>query len=251
MVGRSPLLTLARLLSAAGLVLGGDAMAQSGRPMFVAPGVTFPTSGAVVRAGQNGLIIEEGVASVDESDQYSLLDLSVDDVDGVVRFTYGDAWTLGQARPSSCVFTVRRVERVLTQDAANTLAVTLSAIELQRLKEAHPELTALGDQQVTGSVVRQVADRFTWTETVPSGPDTPTETSPDTAPEEETGLGTGTEADPAPALPTVFGLSKTWIFVLSARAWYVNKTCFVWTTAEDLTVIDQLIGLDYHRDPVA
>lgn len=223
---------IASLILAATVSAGGSASAQS-RPMFVAPGVTFPETGGVVRAGQNGLVIDDGVASVDESDQYSLLALSVDaDPHGVIRFTYGDAWTLAQPRPSSCVFTVRRVERALTQTAANDLAVTLADIEMQRLKEGHPLLTPIGERQTNGAVVKQIVDRFTWTETV-------------TAPTADADGDTPAE----PATATVFGLSKTWLFVLSAKPYYVNKTCFAWTTAEDLTVIDQLIGLDYHRDP--
>ncbi|CAN5290165.1 hypothetical protein BH09PSE1_BH09PSE1_30740 [soil metagenome] len=214
---------LASLMLIAVTAATGPVMAQSARPMFMAPDVVFPTTGGVVRAGQNGLVIDEGVASVDESDQYSLLALSADEAGGLIRFTYGDAWTLAQPRPSSCVFTFRRVERDLTQAAANDLARTLSAVELRTLKEAHPLLTPTGEQQITGTVVKQVVDRFTWTE----------EATPE-----------GAEA------ATVFGLSKTWIFVLSAKAYYVNKTCFSWGTAEELTVIDQLIGLDYHRDPV-
>lgn len=226
---------IASLILAATVAICGPVSAQS-RPMFVAPGVTFPETGGVVRAGQNGLVIDDGVASVDESDQYSLLALSVDaDPHGVIRFTYGDAWTLAQPRPSSCVFTVRRVERTLTQSAANDLAVTLADIEMQRLKEGHPLLTAIGERQTNGAVVKQIVDRFTWTETV-------------SAPAAEADA--DADADTAePATATVFGLSKTWLFVLSAKPYYVNKTCFAWTTAEDLTVIDQLIGLDYHRDP--
>ena len=223
---------LASLFLLATIAVSGPALAQ-GRPMFVAPGVAFPEAGGVVRAGQNGLVIDEGVASVDESDQYSLLALSVDDdPHGVIRFTYGDAWTLAQPRPSSCVFSIRRVERTLTQAAANDLARTLAGIEMQRLKDSHPLLTPIGETQTSGSVVKQVIDRFTWTETVPA----PTTEADADAPAE-------------PATATVFGLTKTWLFVLSAKPYYVNKTCFAWTTAEDLTVIDQLIGLDYHRDP--
>ncbi|WP_395651681.1 hypothetical protein [Brevundimonas sp.] len=222
----------ASLVLAATVAIGGPVSAQS-RPMFVAPGVTFPETGGVVRAGQNGLVIDDGVASVDESDQYSLLALTVDaDPHGVMRFTYGDAWTLAQPRPSSCVFTVRRVERTLTQSAANDLAVTLADIEMQRLKEGHPLLTPIGERQANGAVVKQIVDRFTWTETV-------------SAPAAEADADAAAEA----ATATVFGLSKTWLFVLSAKPYYVNKTCFAWTTPEDLTVIDQLIGLDYHRDP--
>ncbi len=225
---------IASLILAATVAAAGSALGQS-RPMFVAPGVTFPETGGVVRAGQNGLVIDDDVASVDESDQYSLLSLSVDaDPHGVIRFTYGDAWTLAQPRPSSCVFTVRRVERTLTQTAANDLALTLADIEMQRLKEGHPLLTAIGERQTNGAVVKQIVDRFTWTETV-------------TAPPAESDADADTATEPAKA--TVFGLSKTWLFVLSAKPYYVNKTCFAWTTAEDLTVIDQLIGLDYHRDP--
>lgn len=206
-----------------GAVVGlaaGPATAQSGRPMFVAPDVTFPTTGGVVRAGQNGLVIDEGVASVDESDQYSLLALSAGETDGIIRFTYGDAWTLAEPRPSSCVFTFRRVERALTQAAANDLARSLAGIELQRLKDAHPLLVTTGETADVGAVVKQLTDRFSWTETGDDGS------------------------------ATVFGLSRTWIFVLSARPYYVNKTCFSWASPADLTVIDQLIGLDYHRDPV-
>ena len=226
----------ASLVLAATVAIGGPVSAQS-RPMFVAPGVTFPETGGVVRAGQNGLVIDDGVASVDESDQYSLLALSVDaDPHGVIRFTYGDAWTLAQPRPSSCVFTVRRVERTLTQAAANDLAVTLADIEMQRLKEGHPLLTAIGERQTNGAVVKQIVDRFTWTETV-------------SAPAADPDTDAAADAAAEPATATVFGLSKTWLFVLSAKPYYVNKTCFAWTTAEDLTVIDQLIGLDYHRDP--
>ena len=226
----------ASLVLAATVAIGGPVSAQS-RPMFVAPGVTFPETGGVVRAGQNGLVVDDGVASVDESDQYSLLALSVDaDPHGVIRFTYGDAWTLAQPRPSSCVFTVRRVERTLTQAAANDLAVTLADIEMQRLKEGHPLLTAIGERQTNGAVVKQIVDRFTWTETV-------------SAPAADPDTDAAADAAAEPATATVFGLSKTWLFVLSAKPYYVNKTCFAWTTAEDLTVIDQLIGLDYHRDP--
>ena len=227
---------LASLVLTATVSAGGSASAQS-RPMFVAPGVTFPETGGVVRAGHNGLVIDDGVASVDESDQYSLLSLSVDaDPHGVIRFTYGDAWTLAQPRPSSCVFTVRRVERALTQAAANDLAVTLADIEMQRLKEGHPLLTPIGERQTNGAVVKQIVDRFTWTETV-------------SAPAADPDTDAAADAAAEPATATVFGLSKTWLFVLSAKPYYVNKTCFAWTTAEDLTVIDQLIGLDYHRDP--
>lgn len=207
---------LIALLTMLAATAGADTASGQTPPMFIAPGVTFPMTGGVVRAGQNGLIIDEGVASVDESDQYSLLALSIDETGELIRFTYGDAWTLSQPRPSSCVFTFRRVGRTLTQAAANDLARSLSAVELQRLKDAHPLLTSTGAAQSTGSVVKQQVDRFTWTE------------------------------DAA----TVFGLSKTWIFVLSAKPYYVNKTCFSWGTADELTVIDQLIGLDYHRDPI-
>ncbi|CAN5154277.1 hypothetical protein BH10PSE1_BH10PSE1_02470 [soil metagenome] len=213
----------------------GPVAAQT-RPMFVAPSVTFPTTGGVVRAGQNGLVIDEGVASVDESDQYSLLALSIDPPDDVIRFTYGDAWTLTEPRPSSCVFTFRRVERTLTQAAANDLAVTLAGIELQRLKEAHPLLTTTGDTETSGTVVKQRIDRFTWTE------------DEKTAPAADSADAT---AEPKATAATVFGLSKTWLFVLSGKAYYANKTCFSWGTAAELTVIDQLIGLDYHRDPVS
>ncbi|MBJ7486595.1 hypothetical protein [Brevundimonas sp.] len=239
----------ASLVLAALVAIAGPVSAQS-RPMFVAPGVTFPETGGVVRAGQNGLVVDDGVASVDESDQYSLLALSVDaDPHGVIRFTYGDAWTLAQPRPSSCVFTVRRVERTLTQTAANDLARTLADIEMQRLKEGHPLLAPIGERQANGAVVKQIVDRFTWTETVPVPvPEAEAEAEADTAADTEADA----DADAgsaAPATATVFGLSKTWLFVLSAKPYYVNKTCFAWTTAEDLTVIDQLIGLDYHRDP--
>jgi hypothetical protein len=218
-------LSLSFLTMLAAIALTAPAATAQTGPMFVAPDVTFPEAGGVVRAGQNGLVIDEGVASIDESDQYSLLALSVGQDDGVIRFTYGDAWTLGEPRPSSCVFTFRRVERSLTQAGANDLALSLSAIEMKTLKEGHPALTPVGAQQTTGTVVRQVVDRFTWSE-------------PATA---------GAESDAATA--TVFGLTKTWIFVLSAKAYYVNKTCFSWGTEAELTVIDQLIGLDYHRDP--
>ena len=241
----------ASLVLAASLAIAGPVSAQS-RPMFVAPGVTFPETGGVVRAGQNGLVIDEGVASVDESDQYSLLSLSVDeDPHGVIRFTYGDAWTLAQPRPSSCVFTVRRVERTLTQTAANDLAKTLADIEMQRLKEGHPLLTAIGERQTNGAVVKQIVDRFTWTEPV-SAPKAETDTTNEADADADADAEADADADTgsaAPATATVFGLSKTWLFVLSAKPYYVNKTCFAWTTAEDLTVIDQLIGLDYHRDP--
>jgi hypothetical protein len=217
-------LSLATSLGAIAQLGAAPAYAQAARPQFVAPGVTFPTTGGVVKAGQNGLVIDDGVASVDESDQYSLLALSIDAPEGVIRFTYGDAWTLNQPRPSSCAFTFRRVERTLTQPAANELAKTLSAMELQRLKEAHPLLTPTGKPETSGTVVRQQIDRFTWTEDA--------------------------DGDATTEKATVFGLSKTWLFVLSAKAYYVNKTCFSWGTATELTVIDQLIGLDYHRDPV-
>lgn len=206
------------------------ANAQS-RPVLIVPDVAFPTTGGVARAGQNGLVIDEGVASVDESNQYTLLSLSVDNAEGVIRFVYGDAWTMAHPRPSSCVFTFRRVERTLTQTAANDLAKTLAAVELQRLKEAHQALTNVEAQTGTGAVVRQFTDRFTWSE--------------------KTDV-TDADADVGnPGTATVHGLSKTWLYVLQSKAYYVNKTCFAWGPPAELTVIDQLIGLNYHRDPVA
>jgi len=185
-------------------------------PALVSPTVAWPATGGVARVGANGLDIDGGVAGVDESTQYSLSSLTTD-ADGVIRFTYSDTWTLEQPVPSSCDFTFRRVERALTQTAANDLAKRLSAIELQRLKDARPGLATGGLQVTTGAVVHQLTDRFTW----PDGD------------------------------KTAHGLTRTWIFVLTGKAYYVNKTCTSHEDAADLTVIDQLIGLDYHRDKPA
>jgi len=182
-------------------------------PVLITPGLVWPGTGGVDRVGVNGLTIDGGVAGVGESAQYSLSSL-VAEADGVIRFTYADTWTLERPEPSSCDFTFRRVERPLTQAEANDLAKRLSAIELQRLKEARTGLATAGLQVTTGAVVHQLTDRFTWPE------------------------GDG----------TAHGLTRTWIFVLGGKAYYVNKTCTSHEDAANLTVIDQLIGLDYHRD---
>lgn len=182
---------------------------------LVATGVAWPTEGGVTRNGGNGLSIDGGVAEIDESTQYALAALGVD-ADGVIRFTYADTWTLERPEPSYCDFTFRRVERGLTQAGANALARRLAGIELGRLKGVHTGLTSTGDQTTEGTAVTRVVDRFTW-------------------PEEER---------------TVVGLSKTWIFVRDAKAYYVNKTCVSPVDADNLIVIDQLIGLNYRIDPV-
>ena len=214
---RLPVIFMAgAIFAAAGLSAAVAQTRPPVAPVLIAPGLVWPTVGGVTRVGVNGLNIDGGVAGVDESTQYSLSSLVID-AEGVIRFTYSDTWTLEQPVPSSCDFTFRRVERTLTQSGANDLAKRLSAIELQRLKDAHPGLTTGGLQVTTGPVVHQLTDRFTW----PEGG------------------------------ATIHGLTRTWIFVLTGKAYYVNKTCLSHEDAADLTVIDQLIGLDYHRDKPA
>lgn len=209
-----------RLILACALVvapMAADAQTRPTTPVpLVAPDIAWPSEGGVVRSGVNGLIIDDGVASVDESIEYSLGALTID-ADGVIRFTYADTWTLERPEPSICDFTFRRVERAQTQVEANALAIRLSAVELERMKTLRPGLETTGAQTVEGSaVVRQIVDRFTWPE----------------------------------AGRTAVGLSKTWIFVRDAKAYYVNKTCVSHEDAANLVVIDQLIGLNYRRDPV-
>ncbi|QTC89714.1 hypothetical protein [Brevundimonas goettingensis] len=45
--------------------------------------------------------------------------------------------------------------------------------------------------------------------------------------------------------PRFDGLSKSWVFVRFGKAYYVNKICLSQTGIGDLTVMDQLIGLNY------
>ena len=213
-------LPFSRLILACALLAAPVATHAQTRPTtpvpLVAPGIAWPSEGGVVRSGVNGLIIDGGLASVDESIEYSLSALTID-ADGVIRFTYADTWTLERPEPSVCDFTFRRVERALTQAEANTLAIRLSTVELDRMKAMKPGLETTGVQTVEGSaVVRQIVDRFAW---------------PD-------------------AGRTAVGLSKTWIFVRDTKAYYVNKTCVSHDDASNLIVIDQLIGLNYRPDPV-
>ena len=119
---------------------------------LVAPGVAWSSEGGVARSGVNGLSIDDGVASVDESTQYSLSALTID-ADGVIRFTYADTWTLERPEPSVCDFTFRRVERALSQAEANALALRLSSVELERMKTLRPGLETTSAQTVEGSAV--------------------------------------------------------------------------------------------------
>lgn len=187
-------------------------------PGLVAADVVWPEAGGVVRSGANGLSLDGGVASVDESASYSLTTVSTDETQDSVRFTYADSWTLKEPVPATCAFTFRRLGQELTQPQANLMARRLANTERDALKQAHPDLAATAAQGVEGSaVVHQYVDRFTFTE---EG-------------------------------KTVHGLGRSWIFVLRAKPYYVHKVCLSHDTAEDVIVIDQLIGLDYHRDAVA
>lgn len=179
------------------------------RPVALA--VTWPTTGGVERSDGNGLVLDGGVASIDGSDQYGLSVLSVDEAQSAVRATYIDAWALNAPDAASCSITFRRVDRPLTQTQANALADSLASVELTTIGKDHPDLVKTGERDREGAAVTRYVDRFSW----------------------------GT------AEARVDGLSKTWLFVRMGKAYYANKICLSHTGLADLTVFDQLIGLNY------
>ncbi|CAN5137381.1 hypothetical protein BH10PSE2_BH10PSE2_05130 [soil metagenome] len=205
--------TVARLALAASIqaVAVATVSAQTASiPRPVSVDVVWPTTGEVERRDGNGLSIAGGVATVDGSDQYGLRALQVDTERESVSFIYVDAWALDAARPPSCAFTFRHVARSLTQAEANDLSNDLASAEMTRLEGDHGDITEVGHRSTEGAAVTRRVDRFTFS--IDDG--------------------------------IANGLSKTWVFVLDGKAYYVNKVCLAPDTAA-LTVIDQLIGLNY------
>ncbi|GEM_PF-2658911 len=180
----------------------------------VAAGVTWPKVPEIERRDGNGVSFYGGVATIDGSDQYGLSVLNFDPFQSRVRATYIDAWALNAPNAASCSLTFRAVERPLTQDQANALNPELATAEFETIKRDHPDLVRTGERTREGSGDTRVVDRFSW-----GGAD-----------------GAGPRFD---------GLSKSWVFVRFGKAYYVNKICLSQTGIGDLTVMDQLIGLNY------
>jgi hypothetical protein len=177
----------------------------------VALGVTWPKVSEVERMDGNGISFYGGVASIDGSDQYGLSVLTFDPFKSSIRAIYIDAWALNAPDAASCALTFRHVERPLTQEQANALTPELANVELQTIEEDHPDLVKLGAREHEGTGVVRLVDKFSW----------------------------------GPAEARVDGLSKSWVFIRLGQAYYVNKVCLSKTGLADLTVIDQLIGLNY------